>query len=80
LDINRAAFIIKEVEQRQLISTLTINLRQITHSQLTNRRIQLPETRLIQYDCGKLQTLHHLISVKLKPKGKYKIFFSIFFI
>ena len=69
LDINRAAFRIKELEHRTGIALETLSLRRVTHRQITSRRIQLPETRLIQYDCGKLQTLHQLISQKLKPKG-----------
>ena len=71
LDINRAAFRIKEAEQRDSIRRQTSALRELSHGQMISRRVQLPETRLVQYDCGKLQTLHHLIYEKLKPKGKH---------
>ena len=40
----------------------------------TLHRLQFPETRLIQYDCGKLQVLYDLI-FKLKPKGHRNSFF-----
>eukprot|EP00794_Sanderia_malayensis_P014257 gene14257-15744_t len=34
-------------------------------------RVQFPETRLIQYDCGKLQTLHVLL--RMLKAGKHRI-------
>ena len=68
LDINHALFRLRENEVHSKFKSLTTRLRHKFHSHLTNRRLQFPETRLIQYDCGKLQVLHDLIG-KLKPDG-----------
>ena len=67
---------IRESEISGDISESTKLIREKTHDEDLARRVQLPETRLIQYDCGKLQTLHDLIYQKLKPNGKF--FRSIF--
>ncbi|CBY21921.1 unnamed protein product [Oikopleura dioica] len=58
------------------ISESTKSIRQKTHDEDLARRVQLPETRLIQYDCGKLQTLHDLIYQKLRPNGHRALIFT----
>ena len=54
---------------------MTSKLRGENHETLTSRRLQFPETRLIQYDCGKLQVLYNLI-FKLKPDGHRALIFT----
>ena len=71
LDINHALFRLRENEVHSKFKSMTTRLRHQFHPHLTNRRLQFPETRLIQYDCGKLQVLHDLIG-KLKPDGHRK--------
>lgn len=49
--------------------------KKILHSVVSNMRAQFPETRLIQYDCGKLQTLDTLLW-QLKSEGHRVLIFT----
>ena len=75
LDINHALFRLRENEIHAKFKRSTIKLRHTWHHALTSRRLQFPETRLIQYDCGKLQVLYDLI-FKLKPDGHRALIFT----
>ena len=81
MDVSSPMYHIRESEISRDISESTKSIRQKTHDEDLARRVQLPETRLIQYDCGKLQTLHDLIYQKLRPNGNYyrinRIFYCI---
>ena len=73
LDVSSPMYHIREREMSKNIADNTISIRIKTHAEELARRVQLPETRLIQYDCGKLQTLYNLINQKLKPNGNSSI-------
>ncbi|CBY40778.1 unnamed protein product, partial [Oikopleura dioica] len=76
LDVSSPMYHIRESEISRDISESTKSIRQKTHDEDLARRVQLPETRLIQYDCGKLQTLHDLIYQKLRPNGHRALIFT----
>ena len=56
---------------RQSVSSMPICLSQIRQNQL----VQFPNTRLIEYDCGKLQTLVSMLK-KLKSEGHRCLIFT----
>ncbi|TSK14700.1 Helicase domino [Bagarius yarrelli] len=65
-------------QQALLSSTLSAHLSplmQILHSIRCNMRTLFPDLRLIQYDCGKLQTLHLLLR-KLRSEGHRVLIFT----
>ncbi|KAL6475282.1 hypothetical protein MHYP_G00163220 [Metynnis hypsauchen] len=65
-------------QQALFSSTLSTNfspLMDTLHCIQRSMRTQFPDLRLIQYDCGKLQTLHHLLR-KLKTEGHRVLIFT----
>nr|XP_055032950.1 helicase SRCAP isoform X2 [Misgurnus anguillicaudatus] len=66
------------LQQTHLSSTLSARLSPLTrklHRIQCNMRTHFPDLRLIQYDCGKLQTLHLLLR-KLKGGGHRVLIFT----
>ncbi|KAG7492996.1 hypothetical protein MATL_G00021200 [Megalops atlanticus] len=65
-------------QQAVFSSTLTSKLSSLTgclHRIQCNMRTHFPDLRLIQYDCGKLQTLHSLLR-RLKAEGHRVLIFT----
>uniref|UniRef100_A0A7N6FHU6 Snf2-related CREBBP activator protein n=1 Tax=Anabas testudineus TaxID=64144 RepID=A0A7N6FHU6_ANATE len=58
-----------------MLSTQVAPLTRSLHRIQCNMRTQFPDLRLIQYDCGKLQTLHTLLR-KLKTGGHRVLIFT----
>ncbi|XP_028989609.1 helicase SRCAP isoform X2 [Betta splendens] len=58
-----------------MLSTQVAPLTRSLHRIHCNMRTQFPDLRLIQYDCGKLQTLHTLLR-KLKTGGHRVLIFT----
>ncbi|XP_022598020.1 helicase SRCAP [Seriola dumerili] len=65
----------KQTVFSSLLSTQVAPLTRSLHRIQCNMRTQFPDLRLIQYDCGKLQTLHTLLR-KLKTGGHRVLIFT----
>ena len=74
----------KEIHLENIVSTMRASLKNSTSSDSSERfmdrlstsfKLQLPETRLIQYDCGKLQTMSKLLR-NLKAEGHRALIFT----
>ncbi|XP_047464547.1 uncharacterized protein LOC125022184 [Mugil cephalus] len=65
----------KQTVFASMLSTQVIPLTRSLHRIQCNMRTQFPDLRLIQYDCGKLQTLHTLLR-KLKAGGHRVLIFT----
>ncbi|XP_071318195.1 helicase SRCAP isoform X2 [Trachinotus anak] len=65
----------KQAVFSSLLSTQVAPLTRSLHRIHCNMRTQFPDLRLIQYDCGKLQTLHTLLR-KLKTGGHRVLIFT----
>ncbi|XP_029383074.1 helicase SRCAP [Echeneis naucrates] len=65
----------KQTVFSSMLSTQVAPLTRSLHRIQCNMRTQFPDLRLIQYDCGKLQTLHTLLR-KLKTGGHRVLIFT----
>ncbi|XP_039991417.1 helicase SRCAP [Xiphias gladius] len=65
----------KQAVFSSMLSTQVAPLTRSLHRIQCNMRTQFPDLRLIQYDCGKLQTLHTLLR-KLKTGGHRVLIFT----
>ncbi|XP_041819357.1 helicase SRCAP [Chelmon rostratus] len=65
----------KQTAFSSTLSTQVAPLTRSLHRIQCNMRTQFPDLRLIQYDCGKLQTLHTLLR-KLKTGGHRVLIFT----
>uniref|UniRef100_A0A8P4KN71 Helicase SRCAP n=1 Tax=Dicentrarchus labrax TaxID=13489 RepID=A0A8P4KN71_DICLA len=65
----------KQAAFSSMLSTQVAPLTRSLHRIQCNMRTQFPDLRLIQYDCGKLQTLHTLLR-KLKTGGHRVLIFT----
>ncbi|XP_029977360.1 helicase SRCAP isoform X3 [Sphaeramia orbicularis] len=65
----------KQTVFSSMLSTQIAPLTRSLHRVQCNMRTQFPDLRLIQYDCGKLQTLHTLLR-KLKTGGHRVLIFT----
>ena len=66
--------LVQELQEQQAKEAFS-ETQDILHTIVNNTRTQFPETRLIQYDCGKLQTLDTLLW-QLKSGGHRVLIFT----